>query len=130
LIRVKAIINGEKDLPSFFRVFEYSNESYDTIFAASVKLVKVKLARGLKININECLVMYCNYIVLRLRAQNRIAHIEREAKNLLSADCVMTGVPETLREVVFQTELDEMPQQVIRLQEPIKIPRYVLGSGN
>jgi urease gamma subunit len=130
LIRVKAIINGEKDLPSFFRVFEYSNESYDTIFAASVKLVKLKLARRLKINTNECLVMYCDYIVLRLRAQNQIAHIEREAKNLLSADCVMTGVPETLREIVFQTELDEMPQQVIRLQEPIKIPRYVLGSGN
>ena len=130
MIRVKAIINGEKDFSPFLRVFEYSNESYDTIFAASVNLVKEKLARGLKININECLILYCNFIVLRIRAQNQIAHIEREAKNLLSADCVMTGVRETLSEIVFQTELDEMPQQVIRLQEPIKIPRYVLGSGN
>ena len=42
----------------------------------------------------------------------------------------MTGVPETIRDIVFQTELDEMTQKVIRLQEPIKIPRYVLDSGN
>lgn len=95
-----------------------------------LNLVKEKLARRLKINTNECLVLYCNYIVLRIRAQTQIAHIETEAKTLLSADCVMTGVPETLSEIVFQTELDEMPQKVITLQEPIKIPRYVLGSNN
>jgi urease gamma subunit len=130
LIRVKAIVNGENDLSPFFRVFEYSNESYDTIFAGSVNLIKEKIAGGLKINTNECLALYCNYIVLRIRAQNQISHIERDAKNLLSADCVMTGVPETLSEIVFHTELDEMPKKVIRLQEPIKIPRYVLGSGN
>ena len=130
MIRVKAIVNGENDLSPFFRVFEYSNESYDTIFTASVNLIKEKIARGLKINTNECLALYCNYIVLRIRAQNQISHIERDAKNLLSADCVMTGVPETIRDIVFQTELDEMTQKVIRLQEPIKIPRYVLDSGN
>jgi urease gamma subunit len=127
LIRVKATVTGEKDTSPFFRVFEYSDESYDTIFLPSVNKIKEKLAMDLRININECLALYCNYVVSQLRAQNLIEHIEAGAKTLLSPHSVMTGVPETLRKIVFHAELDKVQQYIITLQEPIKIPRYVLG---
>jgi urease gamma subunit len=127
LIRVKATVTGEKDTSPFFRVFEYSDESYDTIFLPSVNKIKEKLAMDLRININECLALYCNYVVSQLRAQNLIEHIEAGAKTLLSHHSVMTGVPETLRKMVFHAELDKVQQYIITLQEPIKIPRYVLG---
>jgi urease gamma subunit len=128
LIRVKATATGEKDTSPFFQVFEYSDESYDTIFLPSVNKIKEKLAMGLRININECLALYCNYVVSQLHAQNLIEHIEGGSKTLLSPHNVMTGVPETLRKIVFHTELDDkLPQYVITLYEPIKIPRYVLS---
>ena len=120
-------MTGEKDTSPFFRVFEYSDESYDTIFLPSVNKIKEKLAMGLRININGCLTLYCNYVVSQLRAQNLIEHIEAGAKTLLSPHSVMTGVPETLRKIVFHAELDKVQQYIITLQEPIKIPRYVLG---
>jgi urease gamma subunit len=127
LIRVKATVTGEKDTPPFFRVFEYSDESYDTIFLPSVNKIKEKLVMGLRININECLALYCNYVVSQLRAQNLIEHIEEGVKALLSPYSVMIGVPETIRKIVFHVELDKVQQYVITLQEPIKIPRYVLS---
>lgn len=127
MIRVKATVTGEKDTSPFFRVFEYSDESYDTIFLPSVNKIKEKIAMDLRININECLALYCNYVVSQLRAQNLIEHIEAGAKTLLSPHSVMTGVPETLRKIVFHAELDKVQQYIITLQEPIKIPRYVLG---
>ena len=120
-------MTGEKDTPPFFRVFEYSDESYDTIFLPSVNKIKEKLVMGLRININECLALYCNYVVSQLRAQNLIEHIEGGAKALLSPYSVMIGVPETIRKIVFHVELDIVQQYVITLQEPIKIPRYVLS---
>lgn len=120
-------MTGEKDTLPFFRVFEYSDESYDTIFLPSVNKIKEKLVMGLRININECLALYCNYVVSQLRAQNLIEHIEGGAKALLSPYSVMTGVPETIRKIVFHVELDKVQRYVITLQEPIKIPRYVLS---
>lgn len=127
MIRVKATVTGEKDTSPFFWVFEYSDESYDTIFLPSVNKIKEKIAMDLRININECLALYCNYVVSQLRAQSLIEHIEGGAKTLLSPHSVMTGVPETLRKIVFHAELDKVQQYIITLQEPIKIPRYVLG---
>jgi hypothetical protein len=40
----------------------------------------------------------------------------------------MTGVPETLRKIVFQMELNRGEQQIITISEPIRIPHYILGT--
>jgi urease gamma subunit len=130
LIHVKATVTGEKDTSPFFRVIEYSDESYNTIFVPSVNKIKDKIATGLRININECLAFYSEYVVSQLRTRNRVERIERGAKILLSSHNVMTGVPESLRKIVFQTELDGVLQNVVMIQEPIKIPRYILGSND
>lgn len=126
MIRVRAIVTGESDTSPYFQVFEYSDESYEKIFVPAVNMIKEKIATGLKINFNECLALFCNYVVSQLRTNNSVEHIEREARKILSPHDVMIGVPESLRKVVFQASLDKACQFVITFKEPIKIMRYEL----
>jgi urease gamma subunit len=120
-------VTGERDTSPYIQVFEYSDESYEKIFVPSVNLIKEKLVMGLKINFNECLALFCNYVVSQLLAQNPIERIEGEARKILSPQNVMIGVPESLRAVVFHVKLDEASQYVITINEPIKIMRYELS---
>jgi urease gamma subunit len=126
LIQVRAIVTGESDTSPYFQVFEYSDESYEKIFVPAVNMIKEKIATGLKINFNECLALFCNYVVSQLRTNNSAEHIERESRKILSPQDVMIGVPESLRKVVFQASLDKACQFVITFKEPIKIMRYEL----
>jgi urease gamma subunit len=81
----------------------------------------------LRINFNECLALFCNYVVSQLRAQNPIDRIDGEAKKILLPQNVMVGVPESLRSIVFQVKIDEASQYIITIKEPIKIMRYELS---
>jgi urease gamma subunit len=127
LIHVRAIVTGESDTSPYFQIFEYSDESYENIFVPAVNIVKEKLAMGLRINFNECLALFCNFVVSKLRTKNSVEHIEREARKILSPHEVMIGVPETLRKVVFHARINKACQFVITVREPIRIMRYELN---
>ena len=127
MIRVRAIVTGESDTSPYFQVFEYSDESYEKIFVPAVNIIKEKLARGLRINFNECLALFCNFVVSQLRTKNSVEHIEREARKILSPHEVTIGVPESLRRVVFHARLNKTCQFVITVREPIRIMRYELN---
>jgi urease gamma subunit len=126
LIYVKALVKGEYDVPPFTRVFEYIDKSDEIIFFNSVNMIREKLSNNLKINTNEALMLYCSYIVSQLRAAIPICTIETEAKKPLSTEDVMIGVPETLRKIVFEASVDDLPKQTCTFDEPIPIPKYVL----
>lgn len=102
---------GEEGVSPFSQVFEYSNESFDKIFSPTVDRIKEKLKQQLRINLYECLALYCDYMVSRLRTKNDTSSIEQGIRALLSHHDVMTGVPETLRMVVFQIELNRGEQE-------------------
>jgi urease gamma subunit len=129
LISVKAIVKGEDDVPPFIRVFEYLDTSDEIIFLNSLSIIREKLTKNLKINTNEALMYYCNYIVSHLRTGISVGIIEREAKRLLSAEDVMIGVPETLRKIIFEASIDHMPKQILKICEPVLVPKYVLTAG-
>jgi urease gamma subunit len=124
------MVTGEKDTSPFFQVFEYSDESYEKIVVPSVNMIKEKIVMGLKINFNECLALYCNYVVSQLRAQKPVEVIEEGARKILSPHNVMFGVPESLRKVVFYAMFDEACQYVITVREPIRIMWYELGEAS
>jgi urease gamma subunit len=126
LISVKALVKGEDDAPPFRRLFEYLDRSDELIFINSVSMIREKLSKNLKVNTNEALMLYCNYVISQLRADIPIDTIETEAKTLLSAEDVMIGVPETLRKIVFEASVDSMTKQTCTFDEPIQIPKYVL----
>jgi urease gamma subunit len=101
LIRVRAIVTGERDISPYFQAFEYSDESYERIFVPSVNMIKEKLVIELRINFNECLALFFNYVVSQLRAQNPTERIVGGARKILLPQNVMVGVPESLRGIVF-----------------------------
>ena len=129
MIDIKAEIKGEPDAPPFIRVFEYKDKSDDLIFYSTVEIIKQKIARKLKINANESLIMYCAYIVSELRAHKSINTIEKNASKILSTDKVMIGVPETLRKITFEAIVDNMPRKQITLDEPMPTSNYILTAN-
>ena len=128
MINIKAEIKGEPDTPPFVRIFEYKDKSDDLIFYSTVEIIKQKLARNLKINTNESLIMYCAYVVSELRAHKSIDTIEENASKILSTDKVMIGVPETLRKITFEAIVDNIPKKQIILDQPMPIRRYILTA--
>ena len=128
MINIKAEIKGEPDAPPLIRVFEYKDKSDDLIFYSTVEIIKQKIARNLKINANESLIMYCAYVVSELRAHKSINSIEKNASKILSTDKVMIGVPETLRKITFEAMVDNMPKKQITLDEPMPTSSYILTA--
>ena len=128
MILVRVTVISEEGPSLFSQVFEYSNESFDNIFSPTINRIREKLKQRLRINLYECLALYCDYMVSRLRTKNDTSSIEQGIRALLSHHDVMTGVPETLRNIVFQIELNRGEQEIISISEPIRIPHYVLGT--
>jgi len=129
LIHVKATITGEPDILPLTKIFQDDSCS-EKVFLSSVQLIKERLARNLRININETLLVYCNYVVSELRHEKPIDTIKNEAKEILSASNVMIGVPESIRKLSFDVLLDNKPKVTITLDEPIPTSDYILLPNN
>lgn len=135
MIYVKAVIKGEDDTPPLIRLFEYPDESDELIFFNSIKMIKEKLSKNLKININECLMVYCAYIIEELHANRSINSIEESAAKVLSINQVMIGVPESLRKITFEVKLgsdndndNNSQKHIVKISEPIPISKYILAT--
>ena len=128
MIHLKVEVKGEPDVPPFTRIFEHGDKTDEQIFFNSVYVVKEKLARSLKINTNEALLVYCAYIVNELRSGKSKNTIEKNVSKILSTHNVMIGVPETLRKITFEATIDDLPKEVIIFEEPIPISDYILTT--
>ncbi len=128
MIHLKIEIKGEPDVPPFTRIFEHLDKTDEQVFFNSADIVKEKLARNLKINTDEALLVYCAYIVSELRGGKLKDIIEKNSSKILSTYNVMIGVPETLRKITFETTIDDLPKQVIIFDEPIPISNYILTT--
>ena len=133
MIYIKAEIKGEDDTPPFTRVFEYTDRSGELIFFESIQMIKQRLSKKLRININECLMVYCGYIIERLRANESVKNIEDNASKVLSLDHVMIGVPESLKKIAFKVKTDvddnSMRKEKINIRSPLPTCKYVLSAG-
>ena len=130
MIHVKVTIKGEPDTTPFTHTFFYADESDEKLFYNSLNMIKEKLEKNLKININESLVIYCAYVIGKLRANETVNVIQRNAQKILSPDKVMVGVPESLRKIVIEAKIDKLPKRRVILKEPITISNYVLVTKN
>ncbi|MFL6330081.1 MAG: urease subunit gamma [Nitrososphaeraceae archaeon] len=130
MIYVKAVIRGEDDIPPFIRLFEYPDKSDESIFFNAIKMINEKLARNLKINVNECLMIYCAYVIEQLHTDNSIKSIEENATKVLSVNQVMIGVPETLKKISFEVKFDEtnnVQKQIVNINESLPTHKYILA---
>jgi len=128
LIHIKITVKGEPDVSPFTSIFQYSTKTDEEIFINSAIMIKDRLNRNLKININEAIVVYSALIVSELRDGKSIEQIQKNASCLLNPEQVMIGVPETLRKISFEVTLDDNSMKLIVLNTPIRILDYFLKS--
>ena len=129
MIHQKIEVKGEPDVPPFTRIFEHGDKTDEQIFFNSVGIVKEKLARNLKINTNEALIVYCAYVVSELRAGKPKGTIEKNSSKILSTDNVMIGVPETLRKITIEARIDNLQKTHITFNEPIPTSNCILSTN-
>jgi len=127
MIYIKATVKGEPDVPPVTRIFQYADETDELILHHSVEMVSEKLARNMKLNVNEVLLLYAYCVASEIRAKKRAGTIERNAKKILSAGQVMVGVPETLRTIVLDAVVDGRREGVV-LRQPIPASRYIMAA--
>ena len=92
---------GEPDTSPISRVYQFHNKTDYIILKNLIKTIKNKLSRKMRININEALYIYLNYIINQLRLHKKKSEIITNVSKLLTPNQVMIGVPESLRKVNF-----------------------------
>ena len=90
-------------------------------------MIKEKLSNGMRININEVLLMYLDYFVQAFHSGKKVCDMINDASNTLTADQVMIGVPESLREIKFALVTHNMPKQLFVLLKPIPTTPFALA---
>lgn len=128
MIYIKITVKGEPDVSPFTRIFQYSTKTDEEIFINSEIMIKDRLSRNLKININEAITVYSAFIVSELRGGKSIKQIQKNASFLLGPEQVMIGVPESMRKISFEVTLDDDSMKLIVLNTPIRILDYILKS--
>lgn len=126
MIDIRVLVRGEIDTPPFVRVFQYPDKEEESIFYNSVAAIKKKIGKSLKINANETLAIFCEYVIEQIRDNKSQDQIENAAQDILSSDQVMIGVPETLREISFNVIIDDFPEQRIKFNEAMTINNYMM----
>ena len=128
MIFVTVTVQGEPDTKPFTRVFEYPKKSDEQIFFESVTMIKERVSKGLRININEVLTLFVNLIISEFVAGKTIGEIKKHASEFLSPAKVLIGVPESLRKLDFTVMLDGHTKESFTLDTPIPINKYVLSD--
>lgn len=123
---IKITVKGEPDVSPFTRTFQYSSKTDEEIFANLISMVKDKLDRNLRININEAITAFSALVVSELKDGKSIEQIQKNASALLKPEQVMIGVPETLQQMSFEVTLDDGNKRLVVLDTPIRISDYIL----
>jgi len=126
LTLIKITVKGEPDVSPFTRTFQYSSKTDEEIFANLISMVKDKLDRNLRININEAITAFSALVVSELKDGKSIEQIQKNASALLKPEQVMIGVPETLQQMSFEVTLDDGNKRLVVLDTPIRISDYIL----
>ena len=82
----------------------------------------------MRININETLNIYLNYIINQLQLHKKSNEIISNLSKLLSPDQVMIGVPESLRKINFKISAEKKQKLNITITEPISTTSYILST--
>jgi len=126
-MEITITIQGEPDTAPIIRAFQFHNSTDYVILENSIKTIRIKLSKKMRININETLNIYLNYIINQLRLHKKTSDIRSNLSKLLSPDQVMIGVPESLRKINFNMRDENKQKLNITISEPILTTGYVLS---
>jgi urease gamma subunit len=124
---VTVIVQGEPDTVPFTRIFRFYNKADYIILSKLIKSINDKLSKDMRINLNETLYIYLNYIIKELRLHRKTNEMITNASTLLTPDQVMIGVPESLRKISFNVVMPNSQRLKITIKEPISTTGYILA---
>jgi len=127
LIDVTVTVQGEPDTVPFTRIFRFYNKADYIILSKLIKSINDKLSKEMRINLNETLYIYLNYIIKELRLHGNANQMITNASTLLTPDKVMIGVPESLRKISFNILMPNSQRLKITIKEPISTSGYILA---
>jgi urease gamma subunit len=125
-IDAKITVKGEPDTQPLTKDFRFDGEMDLKVLSHSVKKITDKLSKGARINVNEVLLIYLDYLIIGFESNLLVNDMMVHVSTLLSNKQVMIGVPESLREITFDIIGDNIPTCQIVLTNPIPSPRYDL----
>ena len=126
MIDVAVTVQGELDTVPFTRIFRFYNKADYIILSKLIKSINDKLSKDMRINLNEILYIYLNYIIKELRLHRNANEMITNASTLLTPDQVMIGVPESLRKISFNVLMPNSQRLKITIKEPISTSGYIL----
>ena len=127
MIDVTVIVQGDPDTVPFTRIFRFYNKADYIILSKLIKSINDKLSKDMRINLNETLYIYLNYIIKELRLHRKTNEMITNASTLLTPDQVMIGVPESLRKISFNVVMSNSQRLKITIKEPISTTGYILA---
>ena len=127
MIDVAVTVQGEPDTVPFTRIFRFYNKADYTILSKLIKSINDKLSKDMRINLNETLYIYLNFIIKELRLHRKTNEMITNASTLLTPDQVMIGVPESLRKISFNVLMPNSQRLKIIIKEPISTSGYILA---
>ena len=125
-IDAKITLKGEPDTQPLTKDFRFDREIDLKVLSNSVKIITDKLSKGARINVNEVLLIYLEYIILGFESNLEVNDMMVHVSTMLSNKQVMIGVPESLREITFDIIGYNIATNQIVLTNPIPSPRYDL----
>ncbi len=125
-IDTKVTVKGELDTHPLIKDFHFDGKIDLKVLSNSVKIINDKLSKGVKINVNEVLLIYLDYLISGFESNLEVNDMMLHVSTMLSNKQVMIGVPESLREIAFDIIGDKISSNQIVLTNPIPSPRYDL----
>lgn len=121
LINVTVI--GEPDTIPLRRNFKLEDELDREIFRNTLGVLRKKISSNSKLNVNECLYLFCDFVLRELCMKKTVTEIEQNAMGVISESQVFIGVPQTLTEIKIEILLNQI------LKESVFI-RNAISKGN
>lgn len=122
-MKVLILVEGEDDMRPFTKAFDY-DKSNEFIFFNSIDIIKNKISKNLKLNINETLALLTAFVIRSLNDNHSIKEIQEQSTQILSSNQVLIGVPELLKKLTFSITTDDVSDKVIIIENPIPVESF------
>jgi len=127
-MKVEILVEGEDDIKPFTKIFEYK-KSDEFIFFNSIEVIKNKISRNLKLNINETLALFSAFIVVSLNEKKPVKAIQEYASQLVLPNQVLIGVPDLLKKLTFTVTTEQVKDEVIIVKHPIHSESFISSTN-
>jgi hypothetical protein len=82
VIHATVTIRGEPDTQPLIRVYYFDDGTDEQIFFNSIAIIKEKISKGMRINVNEVLLMYLDYFFQAFHSGRKVCNIVNDASNI------------------------------------------------